>query len=153
MAAPPRETSLSRESREAHPLLSTAARFDAWASFARRVRSMRVFKIVFPVVAAWMLGAACFAFFLTTLDEPMPPRVVETAAPAPTRQVTLAPLAEPHLLIELDPILIVGHVAPRGATSGLPGDAWDCDAWRPLVQGDVSQRVKLCRTASDGSTR
>jgi hypothetical protein len=111
---------------------------------------MRVFKTVMPVLAAWMLGVACFAFFLQTLDEPMPPRVVASAAPAPPPLVPLTRLTDvPLPSIELDPILIVGHVEPRRAPRPLPADTWDCEGWRPLVQGDVAQRVKACRTAGD----
>lgn len=116
---------------------------------------MRVFKIVFPVVAAWTLGAACFALFLTTLDEPMPPRVVATAAPTPAPSVTLAPLVETSpRLIELEPILIVGHLEARAATSAFAeDDTWNCEAWRPLVQGNVDQQVRPCRTARDSPAR
>ncbi len=114
---------------------------------------MRFFKTVFPVVAAWTLGAVCFAVFLTTLDEPMPPRVVERPSPAVPPLATLTPRTEPSPpLIELDPIVIVAHVGPYGAARGVSEDGWACDAWRPLVQGGVEQRVRLCRTADEAKT-
>jgi hypothetical protein len=115
---------------------------------------MRPFKTVVPVIAAWTLGLVCFAAFLTTLRDPLPPRVVTpVASSAPTHlaaePVATEAVAKEAPVIELDPIVIVATVGrakvASPATSNPASEAaWSCDAWRPLVQGGLAQRVRAC---------
>jgi hypothetical protein len=106
---------------------------------------MILFKRAIPVVVVWSVALACFAGLIHVLRAPIIPPDSPNDAPIDAAGMTVRPLTN---VIELAPILIVGR-RPRSAApeSAVPMEETRelvCGEWRPLEQGDISQRVRSC---------
>jgi hypothetical protein len=94
-------------------------------------------------------SAAALAYGISRpLSVPARPELGQLEERGPSALVASTP--EPGDIIEVAPIVVVGHFTPHAAErTELHPTARDlrdmrCTGWRPLEQGSVAQSVRLC---------